>query len=212
MDSKIGVLYQDEISLYRILFCDKGYIIPMDNKIPHPANMFQYGNGFGDLYDIMAEKDIERLWIFPDTKLSKNVRREHFSNIPDTYDWYTPRKMDYDGQPATLRIRRKQGGIDRYIIFPAHMECAIPAPGLKGQWDLPSPDYLYWTVYYIEQELGVPLLWSGGKMGEELLRRSHSSLKTPIQPLDTGLGYQWDIVQKSAMDRLVWKTPYPLEK
>jgi hypothetical protein len=204
MESKIGVLYQDSIGRYWIY---RHGNCTMHVPIPNLTETYSV------LYDSMQAGGIERLWVFPDTELSNEVKREDFNNIDDWISWYTPRDMHYDNQPTTLRLRDRKG-INRFIIFPAHQECATTAPGLKSQWELPAPEYLYWTVYYIEQELNMPLLWSGGRMGEEMLRRSHTSLKNAIHPLDTGLGYQWEQVQKSCMDRLVWKIPYllPMDK
>lgn len=192
MQSKIGVLFQDDMQDYHIL---------ANGKIVWSCGGFNIMK----LHKEMAENDVERVWVYPDTVFSRIVEREMFTRLPNEYDWYTPRKMDYDGQPSTLRIHRR-GDSDRYIIFPQHQECAIPAPGLKGQWELPDPQTLYTTVSYLEQEYDIPILWSGGKIGEELLRRSHLHIKKPIQPLPTGLGYQWDVVQRNSMDRLVWKT------
>lgn len=205
MDSKIAVLFQDDISLYRMI-TDKGET----GRVAHIANMLAYGNGYGDLYNLMSDKDIERLWVYPDTDLSRGVRWEDFSLLPDEFEYYTPKKMIYDGQPSIARIR-KRGDIDRYVIFCAHMECCVPTGGNRGQWDLSTPTHLYTTVDYIEQEIDMPLLWSGGHVGEEILRRSHShKVKLRIRPMEIGQGYLWDIVQKAAMDRIVWKTRTPL--
>lgn len=204
MADGIGVLFQDDVSLYRLL-TDKG----ISERIPHPMN-----TGIEGMYDTIESHGIARLWVYPGTDLSQRIKYGSFADIDRSkYDFYTPPQNVYDGSPFTIKLRAiKPGGYFRYVIFPEHMECGVPQEKNKGQWILPSPYHLLRTVSYLEQELNTPIMWTAGKTGEEILRGIHEARrnKAPIKPLPIALGYQWDVVSKGAMDRLIWKCLIPI--
>ena len=159
------------------------------------------------LYDAMGELKVDCLWVLPSDPLSKHITYDWLQDIPGNFDYFSPPTNLYDGKPYTIKLRRKHyDSTARYIVFPAHMECAIPRRGDRGQWNLPDGNTLVTTLDYLENELGMPYLWTNGHIGEQYLRFLHQSIRTKIIPfynkrqLDFFKG-----VLHGAMDRPVWR-------
>jgi hypothetical protein len=162
------------------------------------------------LYQAMEELHIDTLWVLPSDPLSRDITYEWFKDIPSSFSWYSPPTNTYDGKPYILRLRRlhyKHAYPDRYIVFPAHMECCIPRSGDRGQWTLlDQPDNLRTTLDYIENEIGIPYLWSNGHVGEEYLRKIHKGIRTEIKPFNDPQQLEFfQQVLHGAMDRAVWR-------
>lgn len=159
------------------------------------------------LYDVMGEAKVDCLWVLPSDPLSKHITYDWLQDIPGNFDWFSPPTNLYDGKPYIVKLRRKHyDDTSRYIVFPAHMECAIPRYADRGQWNLPDANALTTTLDYLENELGLPYLWTNGHIGEQYLRLLHQSIRTKIIPfydkrqLDFFKG-----VLHGAMDRPVWR-------
>ena len=168
---------------------------------------------WNSLYDLMEEKQVDCLWTMPNDSLSRNITYEWFKDIPSSFSWYSPPQNVYDGQPYILRFRRlhyKHAYTDKYVVFPAHMECCIPRSGDRGQWTLLNePDNLHTTLDYIEDELGIPYLYTNGNVGEQYLRKCHEDIKTHIRPLPKEQVEPFQDVLHGAMDRPVWRKIIP---
>src|SRR5712692_1764700 len=161
-----------------------------------------------DLYDSMEASNIDIEWVMPSSVISGGIQYEHFKSIPSSFSWYSPPTNIYDGQPYILRLRRlhyKHAYSDKYLVFPAHMECAIPRQSDKGQWNLPDSMVLSATLDYIENELGIPYLWTNGNVGEQYLRKMHQDIKTHIRTFDSRQVEAFKEVLHGAMDRPVWR-------
>lgn len=163
-----------------------------------------YWLGYEFLYKVMQENSIRQLWVYPDTEISRNVSVEDIENIHPGLEPFTPAKRIYDGQPATIRMHVK-GDINRFVTFPAHMECCIPAGKDRGQWKLSSPLDLHATLDYLEGEIGIPFIYSAGKAGETILRAYHGGLQKPIERLDPASMGFFQNVLRGMMDRAIWK-------
>lgn len=181
----------------------------------HDAWSILYGKDYDILYDTMVRCDIDVVWVTPNSPLSQQISYDDFNSIPSSFSWYSPPKNIYDGQPYIIRLRRKEhGSSDKYIVFPAHMECTIPRQGDKGQWNLPDSMVLNATLDYIENELGIPYLYTNGNVGEQYLRKCHEDIKTHILPLPKEQVEPFQEVLHSAMDRPVWRklSPHTMER
>lgn len=163
------------------------------------------------LYQVMEELYIDALWVLPNDPLSQHITYDWFKDIPPSFSWYSPPTNTYDGKPYILRFRRRQYAYpDKYIVFPAHMECAIPGSGDRGQWCLPNPMALSTTIDYIENEIGIPYLWSNGHVGEEYLRKLHKNIRTEIRPFNDPQQLEFfQQVLHGSMDRPVWRKLQP---
>lgn len=180
-----------------------GYVRILFNNGDRTKIYFWMGYEF--LYKMMQRYNVRQLWVYPDTDLSRNVSSDDIQNIHPGLEPFTPAKRIYDGQPATLRMHVR-GDIERFVTFPAHMECCIPHGKDRGQWNIPTSLHLYRTIDYLEGELGVPFIWSAGKVGETILRLYHETLRYPIERLDPIHMPFFQNVLHGMMDRAVWKS------
>lgn len=177
----------------------------------HDVWTINYGQDYHILYDDMIRHDIDIVWVMPSSPLSQQISYDDFNSIPPSFSWYSPPENIYDGQPYIIRFRRlhyKHAYPDKYICFPAHMECAIPGGGDRGQWNLPDPLDLSTTLDYIENELGISYIWTNGNVGEQYLRKCHEDIKTHIRPLPKEQIEPFKEVLHGAMDRPTWRKQY----
>src|SRR6266700_638552 len=123
--------------------------------------------------------------------------------IPRQFDVY---RLKQEKQPSFIRIRRGgYHGYTKFIAFPAHGRWKDAKNDDKGIWYLPSSYFLNTTISYIEQEIGIPLSWSPGHVGIELLRNEHLATREHIEPLSVTLRPEWDKLARQMMVPVSWR-------
>lgn len=158
---------------------------------------------FPDLFATMMNRKIDTMWVHPETDLSKSVDHAMIDAIPRQFDTY---HLKREKQPSFIRMR--QGGYHgdtKFIAFPAHGRWKDAKNDDKGIWYLPSAHALNTTVDYIEREIGIPLAWSPGHAGIELLRNEHLAAREHIEPLSLTLRPEWDQLAHQMMIPVSWR-------
>ncbi len=139
------------------------------------------------LHAYMEEYKLDVLWTMPGSQFEKIIRAEHFLDLQgEGYDAYIPRDCLLAAKPqrrlygARIRsISQKKGSHDRFFMFPGNREWKIPHNHDKGVWSCPEPETLLNTVNYLQQEYEVPIMWSPGHIGMDVLKRDQVEI-TPL--------------------------------
>jgi hypothetical protein len=160
----------------------------------------------GDLARLALDANVSFVWVLPGTHLSQAADRNFIVGVGEEWDVFASYSRMEENRPMFARIWRKKtpgrAGRTIYIGFPEW-----------GTWPWTCPDVvtLLATVSYIESALGLPVLWSPGRMALDLLKALNlekraswlSPLSTDLRTLPTNDGKTLPIM-KCARD-LTWK-------
>lgn len=166
----------------------------------HQIDMPTYLEG---LLSIFERFNIDCLWVMPQCEFSRHISWGDFGIIDnDRCKVFPEPKKDFDERPAFVSIRRKsdQYEKDRYLAFPAHGEWSAND---QGQWFIPAPYILGWTIKYLTQEFEANVLWGPGNIGMQILKRSFQ--KKGWQFANTILTDQLREIINQSMFRPIWK-------
>ncbi|MBA2677991.1 MAG: hypothetical protein H0U76_06305 [Ktedonobacteraceae bacterium] len=160
----------------------------------------------GDLARQALEANVTYVWVMPGTQLSKGIERSFITSTGEEWDIFASYSRIDEDRPMFARIWRRKtagrAGRTIYVGFPEY-----------GTWPWKYSDVitLLATVSYIEQALGLPALWSPGRMALDLMKalnvEKRASWLSPLTldlmalPAEDGTTVP---LKKSARD-LTWK-------
>src|SRR5271157_498395 len=138
-----------------------------------------------EFISILADHDIDCLWVMPDTELSRHIAWSDFERIEQNkYRVFYPQKngKPLSEKPAFISLRRKSEQWERefYLAFPQHGEWSAYD---DGKWFLPAPYALGCTVNYLTKEFGLDVQWGPGNLGMKVLKRNFAAKKWEIENL-----------------------------
>lgn len=156
------------------------------------------------LLPVFETHNIDVLWCMPGTPLSRFVTWADFATIDQELCKVFPEPpKDLNERPTFVSIRRKSNDKferDRYIGFPAHGEWSAND---QGQWFMPAPYALGWTINYLSREFQCDVKWGPGNIGMQVLKRSFA--KKGLKFDNTIMTDQLQEIINRSMFRPIWK-------
>ncbi len=160
----------------------------------------------GDLARQALDANVSNIWVLPGSRLSQAADKTFIESAGEEWDVFASYSRMEGNRPMFARIWKRNtpgwAGRTVYVGFPEW-----------GTWPWMCPDVvtLLATVSYIESALGLPVLWSPGRMALDLLKALNlekraswlSPLSTDLRTLPTNGGKTLPIM-KCARD-LTWK-------
>jgi len=106
-----------------------------------------------ELYDLVRSAGVTHVWIMPDVPVNLTV--------PPDFDVFATYEDEENTRPMFARIYRKGVYGEVKIGWPDNGD---------WRWDIAEPVNVLAAIWYLEQELGIPVEWSPGHMGTELVK------------------------------------------
>ena len=165
--------WREEDDCYDVIWNEKG-----DECLDHQGFSVP---SLSQLHACMEEHKLDVLWAMPGSRFEQEIKAEHFLDLHGQgYDAYIPRDCLPEAKPqrrlygARIRsISQKKGSHDRFFMFPGNREWKIPRNHDKGVWHTGEPENLLNTVNYLQEEYQVPIVWSPGHIGMDVLKVEH---------------------------------------
>jgi len=153
------------------------------------ASQSMYAPSLPQLHAYMDANKIDVLWTMPGSQFEKVIRAEHFLDLQGKeYNVYVPTDCLPDAKTQRrlygARVRSiSRRSHDHFFMFPGNREWKVPHNHDKGVWCCPEPENLLDTVNYLQEEYRVPIIWSPGHIGMDVLKAEHQRDLVEITPL-----------------------------
>src|SRR6266699_3664155 len=158
------------------------------------------------LHSMMEECRIDVLWAMPGESFSRTIRAEHFAELTQRgYNVYVPEELRTGKRLYGARIRSlEKRAFNRFFMFPENREWKVPQYKDKGVWHVEESMDLLRTVYYLEAEYGVLILWSPSHVGMACLKKVHEDQGVDIRPLPGEQVKEWNGIAKEICNWVAW--------
>lgn len=160
----------------------------------------------GELAELALAANLTYIWVLPGSQVSQHVNQVFIQHVDEEWDTFASTSRMDEKRPMFARIWRKKtsghAGRTIYVGFPEHS---------SWPWKCPDTITLLATVTYLEQAVGMPMVWSPGYMALALLKALNlekraswlKPLTTDLRTLPTNTGKTLPIA-RTARD-LTWK-------